>query len=185
MEVHSYGESGNPAACIRASAAGSVFRRLAVCALSKSRSRRHRSNIDLDRLTPRPADPYGFCLESPPSIDTWGTPADVAAVTGMYANVSAWYAARRGKYNGILMGEAGCHVEARSRAGRLQWYATVAAAARASLGGSFALWDDNGSWKIYDRNARTWDEDVMTALGLNTTAAAPAAGANGAAAAAA
>jgi hypothetical protein len=29
-----------------------------------------------------------------------------------------------------------------------------------------AIWDDNGTWKIYDRAARTWDEGVMTALGL-------------------
>ena len=134
----------------------------------------------------RPAQPVArpsnnILTPQPPSISTWGTPADVAAVTGMYANVSAWFAARGNAYSGVLMGEAGCHIEAKSRAGRLQWYATVAAAARASLAGSFAIWDDDGDWKVYDRAARTWDEGVMTALGLPPTPlqAAKAAGAAG------
>jgi len=109
-------------------------------------------------------DPYGFCLESPPSDKTWGTPADVAAVRGVYANMSAWSAAHGARP--VLMGEAGCQIAAPSRADRLQWYNVVGSAARESLGGLLSIWDDMGTWKIYDRTARTWDEGVMSALGL-------------------
>ena len=112
-------------------------------------------------------DPYTFCLQDPPTSSSWGTPADVAAVLATYANVSAWSASHSGR--SALMGEAGCQVGAPARADRLLWYATVAAAVKSSFSAfdpPLAIWDDNGTWKIYDRAARTWDEGVMTALGL-------------------
>ena len=82
----------------------------------------------------------------------------------MYANMSAWSAAHGGR--AVLMGEAGCQIGAPSRPDRLAWYATVAAAARSSLAGRISIWDDDGTWKIYNRDQRTWDEGVMSALGL-------------------
>jgi len=95
------------------------------------------------------------------------TPADIAAELAVFANATAWSAAHFGR--SILMGEAGCQIGAPSRAGRLLWYATVATAVKASFSAfdpPLSVWDDMGSWKIYDRINRTWDEGVMSALGL-------------------
>ena len=78
----------------------------------------------------------------------------------MYANVSAW-GAQRGR--AVYMGEAGCQVGAPSRAGRLAWYKTVGAAASQLIEG-ITVWDDDGSWKIYNRAERTWDTEVLAAL---------------------
>ncbi len=124
------------------------------------------------RLEVHSYDPYRFCLQTPPTQSSWGTPADKAVVQEMYANMSQWSAAHGGRR--VLMGEAGCQVAAPSRDDRLEWYATVAAAARSSLGGLLCVWDDDGWYKIYDRANRVWDEGVMTALGLAPTAVAPA-----------
>ena len=65
----------------------------------------------------------------------------------------------------VLMGEAGCQVAAPSRADRLKWYQTVGIA-QMQLEQGLSIWDDMGSWKIYDRVARTWDVEVLHALGL-------------------
>ena len=114
------------------------------------------------RLEVHSYDPYTFCLQSPPSAQSWGTPADIAVVTDMYANVSTWQAAHG---RAVLMGEAGCQVSAPSRPDRLLWYSTVGAS-QALLEDSLSIWDDDGSWKIYDRANRTWDEGVLKALGV-------------------
>jgi len=107
-------------------------------------------------------DPYQFCLQDPPSASSWGTPADVAAVENRYKGLGAW-AASKGR--ALLMGECGCFVKALSRADRLKWYATVGQAVKL-LPDEATIWDDDGDWKIYNRAERTWDEGVMSALGL-------------------
>lgn len=114
------------------------------------------------RLEVHSYDPFAFCLQNPPTQATWGTPSDVAAVNGMYANISAWQASHGRQ---VLMGEAGCQVAAPSRTDRLRWYATVGVA-RQQLQQSLSIWDDDGDYKIYDRSARTWDQAVLSALGL-------------------
>lgn len=120
------------------------------------------------RLEVHAYDPFTFCLQSPPTASSWGTPADIAALRAVYANISAWGAAHG---RGVLMGEAGCQVAAPSRPDRLAWYATVAAAAREFLSDGIAVWDDYGTWKIYSRaQTHAWDEGVMTALGLPASA---------------
>ena len=86
-------------------------------------------------------DPAGFCLYTPPTVPSWGTPADVAKVNAMYAGVANWSATHGGTR--VLMGEAACGVKAQSD-GRLAWYATIAKAA-GSLADGVALWDDYGS----------------------------------------
>lgn len=116
------------------------------------------------RLETHSYDPYSFCGVLPPTQQTWGTPADVQAVNDMYANMSAWSASHH--HTDLLMGEAGCHVQAPSRPDRLSWYATVGAAARRSYSGRLCIWDDDGDFKIYDRQNRTWDEGVLNALGM-------------------
>ncbi len=103
-------------------------------------------------------DPYAFCLQSPPTATSWGSPADVAAVDAMFAAAGAWGAARGRR---VFMGEAGCQIAA-ARAGRLAWYRAVGRAAGALEG--ITVWDDDGTWKLYDRVARTWDAGVLDAL---------------------
>ena len=114
------------------------------------------------RLEVHSYDPYAFCLQSPPTQSTWGSPADVKAVDDMYGAMASW-AASRGR--AVLMGECGCQVAAPSREGRLAWYKTIGAA-QELLDDGACLWDDNGSWKIYNRGERSWDEGVLEAIGL-------------------
>ena len=114
------------------------------------------------RLETHSYDPYKFCLQDPPTASSWGTPADVEAVQGMYKGLAAWSSAHQ---RALLMGEGGCQVGAPSRADRLKWYATVGAAEK-GISDGLAIWDDDGSWKIYNRGQRTWDEGVLQALGL-------------------
>jgi hypothetical protein len=114
------------------------------------------------RLETHSYDPYIFCLQNPPTSPSWGTPADVEAVQSMYEGLAAWSSAHQ---RALLMGEGGCQVGAPSRTDRLKWYATVGAAQR-GISDGLAIWDDDGSWKIYNRGQRTWDEGVLQALGL-------------------
>jgi len=114
------------------------------------------------RLEVHSYDPYAFCLQSPPTASSWGTPADVATLTSLYANMSDWQATHG---RNVLMGECGCHVAAPSRPDRLKWYATIGKAS-SMLRDTLSIWDDDGDWKIYDRVERTWDEGVLQALGL-------------------
>ena len=79
-------------------------------------------------------------------------------MTAMYANISSWGA---GKNRRVFMGEAGCQIAAQ-RSGRLTWYKTIGAASALIEG--ITIWDDDGTWKIYDRVARTWDTGVLDAL---------------------
>jgi len=109
-------------------------------------------------------DPWAFCGEA--TAASWGTPADIAAEQAMYTNITKWLASHSRQYQSVLMGEAGCIVKAKSRSDRLHWYKVVADAAKASIGGRLTVWDDNGDFKIYNRDARNWDEGVMSALGL-------------------
>ena len=114
------------------------------------------------RLEVHSYDPFTFCLQSPPTASSWGTPADVAAVNSMFDGVAAWQVDHQRR---VLMGEAGCQVAAPSREDRLLWYKTVGIA-QSLLNDSLSVWDDMGSWKIYDRVKRTFDAGVLSALGL-------------------
>lgn len=125
-------------------------------------------NGDVDpnlRVEVHSYDPYNFCLQSPPSAQHL-LPSDYTWIDTMYANISAW-----GRTHvpagaaGILMGEAGCQLNAPSRADVLSWYARVAAAVK-QTGVSMSIWDDDGTWGIYHRADRTWDTGVLAALGL-------------------
>ena len=60
------------------------------------------------------------------------------------------------------MGEAGCQVAAPNRTDRLTWYRAVGAASKQVEG--ITVWDDDGSWKLYNRAERTWDVEVLAAL---------------------
>lgn len=104
-------------------------------------------------------NPYNFCLQSPPTASSWGTPSDIAAVQGEYTGMQAW-GASHGRQ--VIMGEAGCQVSAPSRADRLLWYKTIGAASKDLF--FLTVWDDDGSWKLYNRDQRTWDEEVLANL---------------------
>ncbi len=42
--------------------------------------------------------------------------------------------------------------------------ATIGDAARTSGVEALTVWDDDGSFKLYDRAARTWDTELLAAL---------------------
>jgi len=105
-------------------------------------------------------DPYHFCLQDPPSQAAL-TPADVAGVNAMFAGAAAWGRAHARR---VYVGESGCQVKAPSREGRLAWYRATGAAARASGVEGITLWDDDGDYKLIDREALTWDTGVLDAF---------------------
>jgi hypothetical protein len=64
----------------------------------------------------------------------------------------------------IYYGEFGCTHAQNASTGRDTWYAAHAAAIR-SHGFAASVWDDDGMFRVFDRNANTWDVDVLKALG--------------------
>lgn len=48
---------------------------------------------------------------------------------------------------------------------RLAWFKAFVTGA-ASHGIGSVVWDDDGWFKLYDRDARTWDQGVLAAIGL-------------------
>lgn len=88
-------------------------------------------------------DPFHFTTP-PISINTWGTPTDVAAVYEVMGNMTAWSTANGGIP--IFLGEFGCSGEQSDRAARLAWYQTFAEAVKAQGPAftGFSLWDDDG-----------------------------------------
>ena len=117
--------------------------------------------------TARPSHSLSLSLPHPqPPTAKRLLPADYAWVDAMYRNISAWGAAHLpGGAAGVYMGEAGCQLKAPSRADVLAWYALVATDANHTIG-RLSVWDDDGTWGIYNRAARTWDQGVLKALGL-------------------
>ena len=112
------------------------------------------------RLEIHSYDPYAFCLQNPPGAQSWGTPSDIITVQNMYRDMAAWGATHaNGK---VYMGEAGCQVAAPNRTDRILWYKVVGQSSLALEG--ITVWDDDGDWKLYNRDQRTWDEEILAAL---------------------
>jgi len=116
-------------------------------------------------------DPFHFT--SPPiSIPSWGSAADIEAMTNMVANVSSWSTLRRPAGTPpllLFLGEFACsHLQSNETA-RLLWYSTFSTLIEKESSNvflSWAIWDDDGWYKTYDRIARTWDAPVLQALGM-------------------
>lgn len=111
-------------------------------------------------------DPWMVCGKG---VQPWGQPGDVANMQAMFANMSQWSA-----NHGIpvFFGEWGCTKE-NDTGTRYQWYADFARhcmgssnATQPGAAGGCLVWDDDGSFGIYNRTGRTWNNGILTAIGL-------------------
>jgi endoglucanase len=108
-------------------------------------------------------DPYDYAGLIPPTVHSWGNAADVAKLASWMDAIGNWSAA---KGLPIFYGEFGCTTSQTAATGRYTWYAAHAKAI-ADHGFAAAVWDDDGSFRIFDRQADTWDEELLKALGKN------------------
>jgi endoglucanase len=111
-----------------------------------------------------------FCFTTPqcgsPMITTWGTPSDIQQVKDNFQNLLKW-ASSRMPHTPILLGEFGATVQQPCSNCRSVWYQTyVAALQSSSQFVGWALWDDDGWFKVYDRANRGWDNLVLKAVGM-------------------
>jgi endoglucanase len=97
-------------------------------------------------------DPYAFTHEL---TGTWGTEADKAEVRKAFDAVKEWSVKNN---TPVYLGEYGAKVEADSS--RLVWYDFISDIAE-KYGFAYAVWDDEGWFKLYDRNNRTFDQATL------------------------
>ena len=64
----------------------------------------------------------------------------------------------------IFYGEFGCTHTQNVSTGRDVWYAAHRQGIE-NHGFAAAVWDDDGSFRLFDRNADSWDDGVLKALG--------------------
>lgn len=107
-------------------------------------------------------DPYTFT--SPPISDfAWGNASDVATVVSMATAMGAWSRQHGGMP--VVLGEFATSVLQPNGSARLAWYRAMNSA-YADAGVGRLIWDDDGWYMTYNRANRTWDEGVLTSLGL-------------------
>ena len=108
-------------------------------------------------------DPYDFCGMTTGHITHSWARSDI---DGWVDALAAWAARRQMP---VLLGEFGCNKTQTNSSGRVGWYSHLRRAVE-SKGFAATVWDDSGSFAIYERSSRTWDADVLHALGLGATA---------------
>ena len=92
---------------------------------------------------------------------TWGTAADLSSLDAWMGAIKAW---SQTHHLPIYYGEFGCTHARNASTGRDVWYAAHAAAIQ-KHGFAASVWDDDGMFRVFDRNADTWDVGVLKALG--------------------
>lgn len=95
-------------------------------------------------------DPWPFGLEGP---GTYGSDADIAATTAKFQSVANWATANNIP---VVLSEFG-YINLCEYNSRMCAYATVTDKSR-TFNVAFNAWDDGGSFRIYNRSARTWNE---------------------------
>jgi len=117
------------------------------------------------RLEVHTYDPYNACLENPPTQTNWGSQSDQAALVQLAQGIDGW--SRSHGNMPIYLGEMGCLKQQPNRTSRVLWYQTMTKAWAPSTNiEMMSIWDDNGDYNIYNRAARTWDQQILAALGL-------------------
>jgi len=110
-------------------------------------------------------DPPGYAMcgdaiKDKCPMDKWGSPSDIAALNLWMDNTAAW---ARKYHLPVFYGEFGCtHVQT-VETGRDVWYLEHRKGIEAH-GFAAAVWDDDGGYRLFDRNANTWDTGVLQAL---------------------
>lgn len=111
-------------------------------------------------------DPPGFAMcgdaiKNGCPIKNWGSDADVAALNKWMDDISKWSEIY---HLPIFYGEFGCTHLQNASTGRDVWYKAHAEGI-AAHGFAAAVWDDDGNYRLYDRNADSWDAGVLAAMG--------------------
>ena len=110
-------------------------------------------------------DPYDFAGR-PPTTHSWGSAADFAALRLWMDQIGNWSVSHKVP---LYYGEFGCTTSQSKATGRYAWYKAHADEIRAR-GFAAAVWDDDGDYRVFDRTANTWDEDLLAALGKGPVA---------------
>jgi hypothetical protein len=107
--------------------------------------------------------PYTMCKTA--SVCTfgraWGTPEDIQAIDTWMTAIQSWSSTH---HLPIYYGEFGVTHAQNVSTGRLAWYAAHAKAIE-KFGVAASVWDDDGMFRIFDRDADRWDVPVLHALG--------------------
>lgn len=118
-------------------------------------------------LTVHSYDPWKFAGSSgpPPSHAPPEHTFDPAGAYKVMGELKAW----SDKHNiPVYHDEFGCVTMQTNRTARLEYYVAYSKAAEQN-GVGWAIWDDDGWWKTLNRTGdRTWDADVLKALGMPT-----------------
>jgi endoglucanase len=106
-------------------------------------------------------DPWFFVCGEPrnPSDATWGSDAQKADYLRIMDPIKKWSDAHKVP---IYLGEWGTSTKCDSKS-RLEYYRFVPAQA-AACGFSNAIWDDGGGMRIYDRETRQWNTNILRAV---------------------
>ena len=91
----------------------------------------------------------------------WGTEADVNELESWMGEIKIW---SESHHLPIYYGEFGCTHAQNESTGRNVWYAAHAREIQ-KHGFAASVWDDDGMFRVYDRDADTWDAGVLKALG--------------------
>lgn len=102
-----------------------------------------------------------YALTNHPSVLNWGSTADISALNQWMDDIAAW---SKSHHLPIYYGEFACNHAQNVTTGRDKWYSEHRKAID-SHGFAASVWDDDGGFKLYDRQADTWDEGVLKALG--------------------
>lgn len=101
-------------------------------------------------------DPYLFGLEGK---GTWGTASDIAALRDKFQKVKDWSV----KNNiPVFLGEFGS-LKTCDYNSRMKHYKTYMELSE-TFGFAPAAWDDGGNFRIMNRSAKTWDDDIKDIL---------------------
>jgi hypothetical protein len=107
-------------------------------------------------------DPYDVCGHP---VRAWDSqPSDILNMDFMFRTLSNWSAAHGNMP--VFMGESGC-TRKQNQSSRVAWYAAFFERVKAAPGLAGGLvWDDDGSFAVYNRSTRAFDQEVLRAIGL-------------------
>ena len=107
-------------------------------------------------------DPWDVC--GSPNRPWNSKPSDILNMNFMFETLSNW--SRTHNDIPVLMGESGC-IKKQNQSSRIAWYTAFYDRVKNTTGINGGLvWDDDGSFQIYNRSSRNFDKDIINAIGL-------------------
>jgi endoglucanase len=106
-------------------------------------------------------DPFDYAGGKAPTDHSWGSDSDYAKLRQWMDQIGNWSQSHNVP---VFYGEFGCTTAQNKASGRYTWYKAHAEEIKAR-GFAAAVWDDDGGFRVFDRNADTWDEELLAALG--------------------